>query len=139
MHRTPIEVRWGELDPYHHVNHAAYLSYMEHARVAVLDAAGWGMEELTSRGYMVLVVRVDVKFVRPAAAGDRLEVHTGVIEMGASRSTWSQVIVRGEEKLVTAEVQAAFTDLEGRPVRAPDDLRDALKRVAGPDTGSPNI
>lgn len=139
MHRTPIEVRWGELDPYHHVNHAAYLSYMEHARVAVLDAAGWGMEELTARGYMVLVVRVDVKFVRPAAAGDRLQVHTSVVEIGASRSTWSQTIVRGEERLVAAEVQAAFTDLEGRPVRAPEDLRDALKRVAGSDNDPPNI
>ena len=40
VHETTIHVRWGELDPYRHVNHATYLSYLEHARVAAQKVTG---------------------------------------------------------------------------------------------------
>jgi acyl-CoA thioesterase FadM len=65
VHRTTIHVRWGELDAYQHVNHATYLSYLEHARVATLESVGWGMHALTAAGYQVVVVRIDIRFRRP--------------------------------------------------------------------------
>ena len=129
MHHTTIHVRWGELDPYHHVNHAAYLSYLEHARVAVLESVGWGMDALTAQGYQVVVVRVDVRFRKPATAGDTLIVESGVLHLGASESTWRQVIKRGDEVIAEAEIHAAATNLAGRPVRAPEALRSALQTL----------
>ena len=129
MHHTTIHVRWGELDPYHHVNHAAYLSYLEHARVAALESVGWGMDALTAQGYQVVVVRVDVRFRRPATAGDTLIVESGVLHLGASESTWRQTIRRGDEVILEAEIHAAATNLAGRPVRAPEALRNALRTI----------
>lgn len=131
MHTTTIHVRWGELDPYHHVNHATYLSYLEHARVAALESVGWGMAALSEAGYQVVVVRVDVRFRSPATAGDTLVVTSHIRELGASRSVWEQVIRRGDETIVTAEVTAAATTLEGRPVRSPEGLRAALGALVG--------
>ena len=43
MHETRLQVRWSELDPYGHVNHAVYLTYLEHARIAALESIGWGL------------------------------------------------------------------------------------------------
>jgi len=132
VHRTTIHVRWGELDPYHHVNHATYLSYLEHARIAALESVGWGMDALTEAGYQVVVVRIDVRFRRPATAGDTLTIVSRVTRLGASESTWTQTILRGDEVIAEAEVHAAATNLEGRPVRSPEGLRTALETITVP-------
>jgi acyl-CoA thioester hydrolase len=129
MHRTTIQVRWSELDPYHHVNHATYLSYFEHARIAVLDGIGWGMGALESAGFRVVVAAIDVRFRRPAGAGDTLEGTSAVTSVGASASTWAQALVRDETILVEATVHAACTSLDGRPVRMPGELRAALSAM----------
>ena len=126
VHSTTIHVRWGELDPYHHVNHATYLSYLEHARISALESIGWGMDVLTAAGYQVVVVGIDIRFRRPATAGDTLVIESSVAHLGASESSWRQVIRRGDEVIVEATVHAAATNLAGRPVRAPAALKEAL-------------
>jgi YbgC/YbaW family acyl-CoA thioester hydrolase len=126
MHRTTIDVRWAELDPYHHVNHATYLSYFEHARIKALDQIGWDMDTLEASGFRVVVVRVDVRFRRPATARSSLEVVSTVTNLGASASTWHQALVDDGEVLVEATVDAACTDIDGRPVRMPEGLRASL-------------
>ena len=87
MHETTIHVRWGELDPYHHVNHAACLSYLEHARIAALESIGWGMDEIAATGIQVVVVRLDVEFRRPAVGGDQLIVLTAIDTLRGTSST----------------------------------------------------
>ena len=70
MHETTIHVRWGELDPYNHVNHATYLSYLEHARVSALDHIGWGMERLAESRIQAVVVSANIRFLAASTAGD---------------------------------------------------------------------
>lgn len=138
MHQTTIHVRWGELDPYHHVNHATYLSYLEHARIAALESIGWGMDTLSGAGYQVVVVGITVRFRTPATAGDTLVIDSAVTRVGASESTWRQVIRRGDTVVAEAEVHAAATNLAGRPVRSPEGLRralDGLVAVVEPPVG----
>lgn len=126
MHETTIHVRWGELDPYHHVNHATYLSYLEHARIATLESIGWGMDEIAATGHQVVVVRADVRFRRPATGGDELAVRTSIVELRGASSRWRQVIARGDETILEAEITAACTDAAGRPSRTPARFQDAL-------------
>lgn len=126
MHETRIHVRWGELDPYNHVNHSTYLSYLEHGRIDALDRIGWGMDKLAADGFQVVVVRADVRFRRPATAGDDLTVHTWVVETRAASTIWGQRIARGNETIVEAEITAAATTLEGRPTRIPPEFREAM-------------
>jgi acyl-CoA thioester hydrolase len=130
MHRTTIRVRWGELDPYNHVNHAVYSSYLEHARVEALAALDTGMESLAADGLQIVVVRSDVRFVAPATAGDELTVTTSVGEIRGATTTWIQHIDRGPTRIVEAEITAACIDRTGRPVRIPPDLRSALGGLA---------
>src|SRR4030042_56741 len=68
MHETRLRVRWSELDPYGHVNHAAYLTYLEHARIAALESIGWGMGEIERLGCRGGGVRGAPRF-RPGARG----------------------------------------------------------------------
>ena len=49
-HRTPISVRFSEVDPYRHVNHAVYIVYFEEGRTAALAAAGLDLGGANLRG-----------------------------------------------------------------------------------------
>jgi len=130
MHRTTIQVRWGELDPYNHVNHAVYSSYLEHARVAALEALDRGMESLHEAGHRIVVVRSDVRFRAAATAGDELLITSTVPEMTGVRMTWQQTIDRDVERIVDAEIYAACVSKEGRPPRIPERLRQALNSLS---------
>ena len=131
MHRTPVHVRWSDLDPYRHVNHAAYLTYLENARIDALEAIGWGMDRLTEMGYMVVVVQIEVRFRRPATAGDDLVVQSAVTEIRPASSRWHQQILRNGEVILEADVRAAATGNDGRPARAPGELNAALEALRG--------
>jgi acyl-CoA thioester hydrolase len=131
MHATTIHVRWGELDPYHHVNHASYLSYLEHARIEALESISWGMDRIAGLGCQVVVVRADVRFRMPASGGDQLSVETQIVDLRGASSRWHQEIVRGEDLILEADITAACTTLEGRPTRTPREFQQALAGLLG--------
>lgn len=125
-HTTTIDVRFAELDPYGHVNHAAYVSYFEVARTVALTDCGIPIQEMAAKGYQLVVTKLEVIYRRPAVAGDRLSVTTAVGNLRRASGVWSQRIHRGDELLVSAEVTAAVTGTDGKPTRPPDWLFPAL-------------
>ncbi len=118
-HRTPIKVRFSELDPYRHVNHAVYVSYFEHARTEALTEIGVPLDELARQGIQVVVMDIAVSYMVPAVAGDLLEVETWITETRRASMKWSQRILRDGEVCVTLELRAAVTDRKGKPTRPP--------------------
>lgn len=127
VHRTSIQVRFSELDPYGHVNHAVYLSYFEVARIELLDEVGFGLERLRGLGFHVVVVEASVRYHRPAVWGDRLAIETRVDELRRATSRWHQRMLRGDDLVAELTVRAACTAHDGRPVAAPADLVGALR------------
>ena len=131
LHSYDIKVRFYELDPDNHVNHSAYVQYFEVARTELLDAIGFGMPELSARGYHIVVTGIRTRFLAPALAGDTVTVETEVGEMKRVTAVWRQRIRRGDEVLVTQTVEAAFTRTSGRPTRAPEEFVAALEPFRG--------
>jgi acyl-CoA thioester hydrolase len=133
-HRMTIKPRFGELDPYNHVNHAVYVSYFEAGRTDALEAIGLGLNVLAERGWQVVVADLTVKFRRAAKAGDVLTVETSVTDIGAVVSTWIQRIVDASTGAVFCEAQlrAGAVGLDGRPKRMAPELVEQL-RALNPD------
>lgn len=127
VHHTTIDVRFGELDPYGHVNHAIYITYFEVGRTVALQACGVDLAGLGAEGYQLVVTGLDVDYRAAAGSGDRLQVQTGIAELRRASGRWRQRIVRGDNLLVAAEVTAAVTDPSGRPTRPPGWLFPALE------------
>jgi acyl-CoA thioester hydrolase len=125
--RSEVRVRFYELDPYNHVNHTAYLGYFEAARVEALAGAGFGLDVLKETGVQIVLVEITARFLRPATLHQVLTIDTEVVEVNRSSSRWHQEMRRGDEPVATLEVRAAFTDLEGRPVRAPEGFEAAFR------------
>ncbi len=128
-HQTDLAVRFNEIDPYGHVNHSVYVTYFEVGRTDALAACGVPLEVMAERGYQMVVTHIDVRFRRPAEAGQTLTVETEIGELRRASGTWNQRIRRGDDVLVTAEVTAAVTDSTGKPTKPPEWLFPALEAL----------
>ena len=126
-HQFPIRVRFYELDPYRHVNHAVYIQYFEAARVELLREAGLTLQGMMDDGVMIVVTDIATRFIRSAGGNDDLVVETEVLEFKRVSSRWRQRLVRSGEVIVEQELGAAVTNLEGRPIRFPEPMVERLR------------
>lgn len=124
--RFDIQVRFYELDPYGHVNHATYLQYFEAARVAWLAEIGQGLDALKTGGFQLVVTAVATRFVAPAFLNDRLIIETSMVAARRVRAQWAQHARRGDELIACQRINFATTNLDGRPVRLPEALMDSM-------------
>ena len=125
-HRFDLKVRFYELDPYGHLNHSAYVQFFETGRVELLEEVGLDLEPLAARGYRFVVNRIETSFDRPVRAGETITVETEVVEFRRASSVWRQRLLRGDEVVARQELRAAITNAEGRPVRVPTEVTQAL-------------
>ncbi len=124
-HITNIAVRFYELDPYDHVNHAVYLSYFETARIEALESVGMGLHSLSERGFRIVVSDLNLKFHAPAKAGDSLEIETLIVDMKRVTHGWQQHMSRSGTPIASLDLRAAMTNLDGRPTRIPSFFKGA--------------
>jgi YbgC/YbaW family acyl-CoA thioester hydrolase len=130
-HTTTITVRFADLDPYDHVNHARYLTYFESARVEMLDSVGYGMVRMKQEGLQIVLVEVSVRFHATASLHDELTITTALLEGGRASTRWRQDARLGDRLIADLEARAAFTDPDGRPIRPPVGFAEAVARVVG--------
>jgi acyl-CoA thioester hydrolase len=64
------DVRFRDLDGMGHVNNAVFLTYMESARIAYLEALGAGSNPQAG----LILARIEVDFRSPISLGERVEV-----------------------------------------------------------------
>ena len=126
-HQFPIRVRFYELDPYRHVNHAVYIQYFEAARVDLLREAGLTLQGMMDDGVLIVVTDISTRFMRSAGGNDDLVVETEVLEFKRVTSRWRQRLVRNGEVIVEQELGAAVTNLQGRPIRFPEVMVERLR------------
>jgi acyl-CoA thioester hydrolase len=130
---TTLRVRFHELDPYGHVNHAVYLTYLEVARIDHLAARGIDLLELAGRtGAQLVVAGIEVDYLAPAGAGDELAVTCRLHERRRVSARFTQEIHRDGEVLVRARVRTATIDASGRPAALPAELLAALDGPGDP-------
>ena len=125
-----LRVRFYELDPYGHVNHATYLQYFEAARVAWLSEAGQGLDLLQDAGVQLVVTTVATRFVTPALLDDRLIIDTMLVEAQRVRAQWAQHAWRGDELVACQRINFATVNDAGRPMRIPESLAAAMNTIA---------
>lgn len=126
-HRTTLQVRFYELDPYEHVNHAVYIQYFEAARAGWLAEIGYPLDRLKADGTRIVVTELHTRYLGSAGQGDELTVESELVEVRRVSMTFEQRIRRGDETLVTQSISAATISDAGRPVRIPPELVAALR------------
>ena len=94
MHEKEIEIRWRDCDPYGHVNHAVFLTYLEEVRDEWLIAAV-GEDAL---GYVV--ARVEIDYRRELTQrDDRITARLRLDSLGTSSvRTVEELVRRGRDR-----------------------------------------
>jgi len=126
----PIRVYFQDTDAGGVVYHASYVNFMERARTEWLRSFGFSNAGLMKELGVVFVVRsLKLDYLKPAVLDDLLTVSAQLTEIGRSRITLHQTMMRGEEMLVEAEIHLVCVSMENfKPVRVPDVLREQWKR-----------
>jgi acyl-CoA thioester hydrolase len=120
-----VRVRFAETDAMGVVHHAAYLPYLEEARVAYLRAMGRPYAEIRASGTDIAVIEAHVRYRGPLRFDDVVEVH---VRLGSpTRSTFqiAYLLTVGETPAATAVTMHACIDAAtGRPQRLDPWLAD---------------
>jgi acyl-CoA thioester hydrolase len=124
-----ITVRYAETDMMGIVYHGSYLPWFEVGRTTLLKENGLSYRALEAAGYLLPVLELSAKFIRPALYDDVLTVVTTLSEKPILRIQLSYEVLRGEELLVTGQTTHAFIDREGRPVRPPPNFTDRMNEL----------
>ena len=121
----PVRVYFQDTDAGGVVYHANYVNFMERARTEWLRTFGYSnagmMKEL---GVMFVVRSIKLDYLKPAQLDDELLVTARTREIGRSRVTLLQEVLRGEELLAEGEVHLVCVGAQTfKPVSVPDVLR----------------
>jgi tol-pal system-associated acyl-CoA thioesterase len=97
------------------VYHANYLRFFERGRSEILEVLGVPMDQVASPDCRLVVYEMRIKFRRPAALGDKIEVLTSMQRTSEYRLTFRQQINRKGEgtALVSCEVDVVAIGPDG--------------------------
>lgn len=126
---TYLRVRHHEMDALGHVNNAIYQNYLEQAAIEHSENLGLSLELYRELGGLFVMRRIEIDYLRPAVAGDRLEVTTWLHEIRGARAIRRYEIRKqdNEHLLVTAEAVWVWVDITTmRPRAIPNALLDAF-------------
>jgi len=122
----PVRVRFAETDAMAVMHHAAYVTFLEEARVEYLRALGRPYGELRAEGLDLTVLEVVLQYRRPARFDDLVDVRARVSAVGGATLQIDYLLtVDGEVCAVGCTVHGVV-DRDGRATRAPAWLRELL-------------
>jgi acyl-CoA thioester hydrolase len=122
--RTPIALRWSDLDAFNHVNNARYLTFLEQARIEWFETVGepWMTDDIGP-----VVATATLNFKRPVEYPASIAVELFTEKLGNTSVAIGHRIVADDGTLhCDGHVVAVWIDRRsGKPVPLPAAVRRA--------------
>ncbi|NJN59159.1 MAG: acyl-CoA thioesterase [Leptolyngbyaceae cyanobacterium SL_5_9] len=131
-YKAQLRVRYHEMDALGHVNNAVYQHYLEQAAIEHSEYLGLNLDRYRELGGWFVMRRVEIDYLRPAIAGDILEVTTWLQEMRGTRAIRRYEIRKSgnDDLLLKAEALWVWVDaIAMRPRAIPDSLMTAFGQL----------
>lgn len=103
-HKTPIQIRFKDIDKLGHVNNANHVTYFELARVDYFNALAKENIKIDWINEGVILAKIEMEYKMPILLEDKVFVYTWVSKMGTKSFDMSCSIVKLENG---AEVELA--------------------------------
>ena len=118
-HQFKCQVRWGDLDAFMHVNNAAYLTYIQEARV---DFTVYSRQRANLQPVLIemVVAHADIDYINPIYdAGIDIDIAVWVSKIGTSSFVLKYELSKDGEiyaKAKTVQVTVSMDTKTSRPV-----------------------
>jgi len=118
-HQFKCQVRWGDLDAFMHVNNAAYLTYIQEARV---DFTVYSRQRVNLKPVLIemVVAHADIDYINPIYdAGIEIDIAVWVSKIGTSSFVLQYELSKNDEiyaKAKTVQVTVSMESKTSRPV-----------------------
>lgn len=144
---VPIQLRWGDLDAFNHVNNTSMLKLLEEARVRAFWRAGPGetapstavLDSGIEEGILTLIARQEIEYLAPVPYQRHpLEVQMWFGKLGGSSLEVCYEVYNGPEaqdRVLYARSTAVIVLVDagsGRPTRLTPEMRAAWEPYVGP-------
>lgn len=124
----PIIVRYADLDPQQHVNNAAYLTYLETARMGYYSESGlWNGKSV--REIAMVVASLQIDYLKSIRFGQKVRVGLMVSHIGNKSIRFQYQIEEVDSGEVFARgefVMVAYDTPNERSIRVPDEWRQKI-------------
>lgn len=114
-----VRARFADTDAMGVVNHAAYLPYLEEARVEFLRSVGHPFAALRAEGIELPVVELTARYLRSVVFDELVDVHLVLASARAATFEIGYLLTVDGVPRVTAATLHAVTGTDGRPRRCP--------------------
>ena len=126
--RTPVSLRWSDLDAFNHVNNSRYLTFLEQARIEWFETLDepWMDDESAP-----VVASATLNFRRPIAYPAQIAVELFTDKLGTSSVVIGHRIVAADGTVhCDGHVVAVWVGRQtGKPVPLPAGVRRASERL----------
>jgi acyl-CoA thioester hydrolase len=135
--KTQLRVRHYEMDALGHVNNAVYQNYLEQAAIEHSEHLGLSFDVYRELGGVFVMRRVEIDYLRPAVAGDTLEITTWLQEMRGTRALRYYEIRKENQEDLLVTAQALWVWVEAKTMRPrpiPSVMIDTFMQIQQPRT-----
>lgn len=128
VHELEFAVRDYECDLQGIVNNAVYQNYLEHARHEFLKSRGLDFAAIARGGINLVVVRLELDFLRSLTSGDRFVVRLRAERVSRLRFAFQQDIFRlpDEVPILRGRVIGSGVNAAGRPCLVDDIIQHII-------------
>ncbi len=130
VYEHPHTVLAEEIDALGHANNLVYLAWMQAAALAHSAVQGWPAQKYYELGSGWVVRSHEIKYLRPAFAGEDIVVRTWVADFRKIASLRRYKVLRraDDRVLATAATDWVFVNYRtGQPVRVPPEIVAAFE------------
>lgn len=126
----PVRIYYQDTDAGGVVYHASYLNFLERARYEWLRELGFTVDTMIRSHKMIFLIRsLSIEYFKPAVLDNLLDVTVQVVDIGRSRITLQQQILREQGTLASATVHAVCVGAETlKPISIPAPLRQKIEK-----------
>ncbi len=127
FHRTPIQIRFNDVDIMGHVNNSVYQNYFDYARLRYFEEVfGYRIDWFDKA---LVLVKIEIEYQQPVQMFDEIGVLTKIFHLGNKSLQMEQLLVGNEQQDVRCSnraVLSAFSYHEGKAVELPERWRRAI-------------
>ena len=126
----PVRIYYQDTDTGGVVYHGSYLNFLERARYEWLRELGFTVDTMIRSHKMIFLIRsLSIEYFKPALLDDLLDITVQVVDIGRSRITLQQQILREQSTLGSATVHAVCVGVETlKPISIPASLRQKIEK-----------